>query len=104
MARVGQQLVRKDRREMLERHGRRDIHDRRPVLGDREPLRHSLLELRQIVSSVSGALVERVMLAAVDSFLGGEALYLLGELGRRAFAERAHAFDEISFANRKGGG
>src|SRR5438309_1499996 len=44
------------------------------------------------------------MLAAVNRFLGGEALDLFGQLGRRAFAERTHAFHEIGFADREGGG
>src|SRR5260221_12978125 len=42
------------------------------------------------------------MLAAVNRFLGGEALDLFGELGRRALAERADAFDEIGLADREG--
>ena len=96
--------MRDDRGEMLERHGRGDVDDRRPALGDRQPLGHPLLELGQIIASVGGALVERVMLAAVDRFLRGEALDLFGELGRGALAERPHAFDEIGFADREGRG
>jgi hypothetical protein len=42
------------------------------------------------------------MLAAVDSFLRREALDLLGELRRRAVAERSNAFDEESLTCRKG--
>ena len=60
------------------------------------------LELRQVVAGIRRALVERVMLAAVDRFLRGEGLDLLGELGRRAFAERADALDEIGLAHREG--
>ena len=38
------------------------------------------------------------MLAAVDRLLRGEGLDVLGELGRRAVAELAHAFDEKGLA------
>ena len=50
---------------------------------------------------VRRALVECIMLAAVDRFLGGEALDFFGELGRCAFAECPHTFDEIRFADRE---
>src|SRR5206468_2720376 len=50
-----------------------------------------------------GALVKRVMLAAVDRFLGRERLDLGGKLGRRALPERAHAFDKERLSFREGG-
>ena len=54
---------------------------------DRQPLFDLRLELRQVVAGIGRALVERVMLAAVDRLLRGEGLDLLGQLGRRAVAE-----------------
>ena len=72
------------------------------ALRDRQPLLDLRFELRQVVARIRRALVERVMLAAVDRFLGGEALDLLGELGRRAVAERADALDEKGLADREG--
>jgi hypothetical protein len=89
---------------MLERHGRREADDGRPVAGNREPFFDLRLEFRKIVAAGRRPLVERVMLTAVDRFLGGEALDFLGQLGRRAFAELADAFDEEGFAGREGGG
>ena len=103
MPRIGKQLVREDGGEMLERHGRREADDRRLAPGHAEPVFDLLLELRQIVAGVGRAAVERVMLAAVDRFLGGEALDLLGQLGRGALAERADALDEERLAGREGG-
>ena len=103
MPRVGEQLVGEDGGEMLERHGRREADDRRLRLGDAQAILDLLLQLRQIVAGVGRAAVERVMLAAVDRFLGGECLDLLGELGRRALAEGANALDEERLAGGEGG-
>ena len=90
---------------MLERHGRGEVDDRRLRLGDRQPLVDPRLELGQVVAGLRGArLLKATMLAAVDHFLGGEGLDLLGQLGRRAVAEGAHALDEKGLALGKGGG
>src|SRR6202008_1520913 len=102
VARICQQLMREDGSEMLKCHGRRETDDWRPASSDRQPPLDALFELRQVVSRRRRALVEGVMLAAVDCFLGGEALDLLGELGRRSLPELAHAFDEEGFAGREG--
>ena len=71
-------------------------------LGDRKAAFDLRLELRQVVARVRRAAVEGGMLAAVDRFLGGEGLDLLGQLGRRAVAKGAHAFDEEGLADREG--
>src|SRR4051812_11370821 len=102
MTRIGKQLVREDGGEMLERHGCRKADDRRLVARDRQPFLDLRLELRQIVTRLRRALVESVMLAAVDRLLRREALDLVRKLGRRALAERAHAFDEEGFAGGEG--
>ena len=103
MPRIGKQLVREDGGEMLERHGRREADDRRLGPGDARRYSTCASSFDKIVAGIGRAPVERVMLAAVDRFLGGEALDLLGELGRRALAERAHALDEERLAGREGG-
>src|SRR5690348_287023 len=99
---IREQLVREDRGEMLERHGCSEADDRRPPPGDREALLDPLLELAEIVPALLRALVEGVMLAAVNRFLRRERLDLLGELRRSSVAERAHALDEKGLTLGKG--
>src|SRR5215213_11718953 len=98
MLRIGEQLVREDGREMLERHRRSKAHDRRAMLGQSEPVGDPRFQLGQVVARIFRALVERIMLAAVDRFLRRERLDFLRELGRSALPEIAYAFDEIGFA------
>ena len=100
--RVGEKLVRQDRREMLERHRRRKADDGGLALGHRQPLFDLRFELAEVVAGVGSALVERLMLAAVDCFLGSEALDFFGELGRRTVAKSAYALDEKGLTRRKG--
>src|SRR4051812_27972799 len=64
----------------------------------------ALLELREIVAGIRSTAVERVVLAAVNGFLGRERLDFVGKLQRRAFAKAANALHEISLALRKGRG
>src|SRR4051794_10028434 len=101
MPRFGEQLMCEDGGEMLECHGRGETDDRRLPARDRQSLLDLRFELRQIVARVRRALVESVVLAAVDRFLRREALDFLGELGRSAVAEGAHAFDEKGLTGRE---
>src|SRR5438309_4977001 len=87
---------------MLKRHRRGEADDRGLVAGDREALLNLRLELRQVVAGLAGPFVEGIMLAAVNRLLRREGLDLLGELGRRAFAERTDTLDEESLPCRKG--
>src|SRR3954471_4998220 len=90
-----------DRSEMLERHGRCDVDDRRPRFGDCEAFPDPPFELGKVISGALCALVERVMLAAVDRLLRRERLDLFGEARGRSLAKGAYALDEIGFPHRK---
>ena len=57
MPRIGEQLVREDRGEMLERHGRREADDRRPAPRDRQPLLDLRLELAEVVARFAARLL-----------------------------------------------
>src|SRR5207237_1426732 len=74
---IGEQLVRDDRRKMLERHGRSDIDDRRPFARDRKALLDLRFELREVIARLRRSAVERGMLAAVDRLLGRKSLDLV---------------------------
>src|SRR5688572_2899213 len=102
MARIAEQLMGDHGGEMLERHGRGEVDDRRAGLGLLEPLVDSFLERSDVVAGLDRALVEGDMLAAVHHLLGGEGADLLGEPWRRSVAEGADALDEKGLALGKG--
>src|SRR4051812_38580847 len=88
---------------MLERHRCREIDNGWLRSRDGETLLNLRLQFRQIIARMFGALVERVMFAAVDGFLRRKCFDFSGELWRSALAKLSHAFDEICLADGKGG-
>ena len=83
MARIGEQLMREDRREMLKRHGRGERSDRRLRANEVEAKLHPRLQRSQIVTRLDRRLVEGISCSRlwIASWVV-KRLDLLGQLGR----------------------
>ena len=104
MARIGQQLMRENGGEMLQRHGRRYRCDRRLGFDEVEAPLHLVFEWLQVIAALDRRIVEGGMFTTVDRFLGRKSFDFLGELGRGAFAESPDALHEKGLALGEGRG
>ena len=95
--RIGQRLARHQGGDVLERHCRGEIDDRRALAGEIEPRLDPRLDRGDVVARAGRRPVESDVLARVVRFLPHECADLGLELGRRAFAVRLDRFDEQRF-------